>query len=60
VVCTVLKENALSESEVYELYENDRRPLLMLLEVLSVIKLTAASNVLVPAEVRRVTAREII
>jgi hypothetical protein len=53
-------KDALFESQVYELCESDRFPLLMLSEALSVIIFTAASKVLVPAEVRRVTAHEII
>lgn len=54
----MFKKNALSESEVYELCGSDGHPLLMLLEVLSVIGLTTASSVVVSVEVRRVTAQE--
>jgi len=54
----VFKKNTLSESEVYELCGSDGRPLLMLLEVVSVIELTTASSVVVCVEVKRVTAQE--
>jgi len=50
----------LSESEVYELCGSDGRPLLMLLRVLSLIKLTTASSVAVSEQVRRVTTQESI